>query len=123
MFKKCKVMQVNEDLTLVILLKYKKELFRWNFKLENIPLLNVFYFKNELEKLVRYKTFEIQVIDFKDGYIHGILFDKYKNKSINSIFSSIISAYETQNSKIDNFKSNYSNVILDTIFEEKETHL
>ena len=79
-------MQVNEDLTLVILLKYKKELFRWNFKLENIPLLNVFYFKNELEKLVRYKTFEIQVIDFKDGYIHGILFDKYKNKSINSIF-------------------------------------
>ncbi len=119
--KKCEVINVNDDLSLVIYLKYKSELFKWNFRLENIPSIKLLYFRNQLEKLVLYKTFEIQVIDFKDGYIHGILFDKYKNKTVNSMFGSFISSYETKNSFVNDRKIRVTKSKLDTIFEEKET--
>ena len=65
---------------MIILLDYKGETFKWNFKLDNIPSINMLYFKNQLEKMVLYKTFEIQVLNFIDGCIHGVLFDKYKNR-------------------------------------------
>ena len=121
--KKCKVIFVNNDLSMIILLDYKGETFKWNFKLDNIPSINMLYFKNQLEKMVLYKTFEIQVLNFIDGYIHGVLFDKYKNKSINTMFGFFISTYETKNNNLrsNNYK-NFKTIKLDTIFEEKETH-
>lgn len=120
--KKCQVVHVNNDLTLIIILKYKKEKFKWNFRLENIPNINLLYFRRELEKLVLYKNLEIEVLDFKDGYIHGYLFDQIKNKSINTMFKGLISTYETHNNlRNKSFKSNLPNTELGTIFEEKET--
>ena len=120
--KNCKVIHVNNDLSLIILLEYKGETFKWNFKLEHIPFMDVIYFRTELEKLVLYKSFRIEVLDFLNGYIIGFLHDDFKKTTINKIFWSFISTYETKN---NNFKKRFSNYIstpLETVFEEKETH-
>ena len=119
--KKCKVICVNNDLSLIIILDYKGETFKWNFRLENIPIISLLYFKTELEKLVLYKTFCIDVIDFKDGYIYGYLFDKIKNKSINTMFRSLINTYETTHNNFKNNKFNSTSKPLETIFEEQYT--
>ena len=121
--KKCKVIGVGNDLSMIILLDYKGETFKWNFKLDNIPSIKMLYFKNQLEKMVLYKTFEIQVLNFINGCIHGILFDKYKNKTVNTMFSFFISTYETKDNHFRD--NNFKNIVpkkFDTIFEEKETH-
>ena len=119
--KKCKVINVNEDLSLIIILDYKGESFKWNFRLENIPSISLVYFKTQLEKMVLYKTFDIEVLDFKDGYIYGYLFEKIKNKSINSMFRGFINTYETTHNNFRKNEVNQNSITLDTIFEEQQT--
>tara|TARA_B100001057_G_scaffold442356_1_gene477652 strand:+ start:471 stop:989 length:519 start_codon:yes stop_codon:yes gene_type:complete len=140
----CKVVEVKEDLTCVIVMFFKKKLLKWDLILNSLLInkddeLNII-FKNRLESLVKDKYLTLTVSDYKNGKIYGTLFDKYY--SINLSMKKFIMYSQNVNNQIINNKiknnkliNNETNnkisklekkkcleyITLSTIFEDKVT--
>lgn len=136
----CKVVEVKDDLTCVIVMFFKKKLLKWDLILNSLLIkksdeLNII-FKNRLESLVKDKYLTLTISDYKDGKIYGTLFDKYY--SINLTMKKFIMYSQNVNNQIINNKIKNNKLInneisklekkkcleyitLSTIFEDKVT--
>lgn len=135
----CKVVEVKDDLTCVIVMFFKKKLLKWDLILDSLLIkksdeLNII-FKNRLESLVNEKYLTLIISDYKHGKIYGTLFDKYY--SINLTMKKFIMYSQNINNQIINKIKNsklINNEIsevekkksleytkLSTIFEDKVT--
>lgn len=91
--KKCKVVKVNDDLSCVIIMKFNKNLYKWNCILDHVPNLYSKYYKAELEKNILNKYLEIVINKFENNIIYGILYNGLK--SINAYFSFMMHTNKT----------------------------
>jgi hypothetical protein len=129
----CKVVEVKDDLTCVIVMFFKKKLLKWDLILNSLLInkadeLNII-FKNRLESLVKDKYLTLTVSDYKNGKIYGTLFDKYY--SINLTIKNFIMYTRNINNQIINKQNSIESqkkILLDTkitklttIFEDKVT--
>jgi len=118
--KKCKVIEVNLDLSCIIIFTLNKKLYKWHCILDNLPQIKSLYYKIELEKLLLNKELKIVISKYANNIVYGIIYDG--KKSINAYFSFLIHSEETKEGLIKISKKPIINRIpLETIHENRET--